>query len=152
VRKCKTSALDLGSKAFQKLSQAKTMPELADHIIETCDIVAAAPLVRLATSIEDLKQQNTQQFERLELQSEKWFDRLELQFERLEQEMREQRKEMQSSCKEIKKEIDDSITRKLGIFLGAVVLLLTIVVPASTWAQSPAWAVVTALLDRFAGK
>jgi tetrahydromethanopterin S-methyltransferase subunit G len=140
VRKCKTSALDLGSKAFQKLSQAKTMPELADHIIETCDVVAAAPLVRLATSIEDLKQQNTQQFERLELQ-----------FERLEQEMREQRKEMQSSCKEIKKEIDDSITRKLGIFLGAVVLLLTIVVPASTWAQSPAWAVVTALIDRFTG-
>ncbi len=145
VRKCKTSALDLGSKAFQKLSQAKTMPELADHIIETCEVVAAAPLVRLATSIEDLKQQNTQQFERLELEMRE-------QRKEMQSSGKEIRKEMQSSGKEIKKEIDDSITLKLGVLLGAVVLLLTIVVPASTWAQSPAWAVVTALLDRFAGK
>ena len=130
LRTCKTFALGAGIKQFQKLSNSKNMEELAEHIIDTCDMVAAAPLERLEQAIQELKQEQKQQNQELK------------------QEQKQQNQELKQAIMEQKQAIMEQkqeLTAKLGLLLVGLLILVAVLMP-DAFAKSPLAHLLTKLV------
>ena len=128
------------------------MEELAEHIIDTCDMVAAAPLERLEQAIQELKQEQKQQNQELKQEQKQQNQELKQaimeQKQELKQEQKQQNQELKQAIMEQKQAIMEQkqeLTAKLGLLLVGLLILVAVLMP-DAFAKSPLAQLLTKLV------